>query len=354
MPVPAKVSKPRRPPVFPPVPVPATVLKPRRTSRQKEDDGLQRLPPRPQRDRSPDRSTSPLPQRKMPSMRLTAAPFPPAADANIGNGTGRSSGNDDSNGTAGPHRKKKRGKDKTHGTEKDHTPPGEVQADRVTSEVPADSVQPDVQADSDWDPESTGLKHSIATFSNMQKSCRLSKPQVTSIQCYTVAWRALKFEYMSNLDDNQWVSEFFKRYGARYQREATPDLIIDCRLFSWPHGPKGHTGEHGAALLQTVQHKCFPDWLKEVKSKFQKLVHSPDGPHRRIVFICVAGVNRSVSCGRLCWLLWQSLGFAMPEMIKLSEKHIANRRICDRACKNCNDGSRERVYAAESVKAMWQ
>jgi hypothetical protein len=108
VPVPAKVSKPRRPPVPPPVPVPAKVLKPRRTSQQKEDDGLQRLPPQPRHDRSPprDRSTSPLPQRKMPTMRLTEAILPPEADANIGNGTGRSSGNDDSNGTAGPHRKR--------------------------------------------------------------------------------------------------------------------------------------------------------------------------------------------------------------------------------------------------------
>ena len=182
----------------------------------------------------------------------------------------------------------------------------------------------------------------------------MSKLQVSSIQCYTVAWRALNFDYMTNINDDRWVSEFFKRYGERYRQEGMPDLIIDCRLFSWPHGPKGHTGEHGRALLQCVKHKHFPGWLKEVKAKFQKLVHLPDGPHRRIAFICVAGVNRSVSCGRLCWLLWQSLGFSMPEMIKLSEKHIARRKICDRACKSCNAGNQDRDFAVAILQDLWR
>ena len=249
----------------PPVPVPAKVLKPRRgTSRQKEDDlpnGLRQLPKGSRSSSHHDRSTSPLPQKKMPALKLQKVVAAPSWIS-----TSRSSGNDESNGTALSHKDKKDRKDEKHRKEKDRTPRSEVQAEPVASEVQAgpvtaavqaDSVQSDVQADSvqsgveaaDWDPD-TEFKHSIATFFNMEKRHRNSKMQVSSIQCYTVAWRALNFDYMTNINDDRWVSEFFKRYGERYRKEGTPDLIIDCRLFSWPHGPKGHTGVHGRALLQ--------------------------------------------------------------------------------------------------------
>ena len=84
-----------------------------------------------------------------------------------------------------------------------------------------------------------------------------------------MSWKGLGVPRFKDFDDEVIASiteQTNYKYGAKLA------MLIDARLFSWPRGPRGHSGEHSVACSQVTSHSKFGSLLKEIKQNIERVL----------------------------------------------------------------------------------
>ena len=150
------------------------------------------------------------------------------------------------------------------------------------------------------------------------------KKRKVRMRAYTLGMAAIDLDSRSDWS-NDLVGDIKKNCKAFFP--DTPDfrLVVDCRMFHWPRGPSGHTGEHTVAIGSVVNNASFRIWCSSLK----RLLQDPDKQVENILFVCKRGINRSVSCACIFAAIH---GLVQPTCLCIED--LDRRNICHH-CDDC-------------------
>ena len=175
---------------------------------------------------------------------------------------------------------------------------------------------------------------------------------ITTATVYSLSWKGLGIPRFKDFDD-EVIASITEQ--ANYQYGTKLAVLIDARLFSWPRGPRGHSGEHSVACSQVTSHPKFGCWLKEVKKKIQGC-SGKDG-HIDVGVVCKAGINRSVTCTRVLVNVLEGEG-VIAQGVHTSEWYWKkHRNLCPGWCRQCANGdgaTKKKKDAMEYAKHVWR
>ena len=154
-----------------------------------------------------------------------------------------------------------------------------------------------------------------------------------------------------------FVQLILHRVAARYPRAPAFGSVVDSRMFSWPRGPYGHTGEHAVGIEGVLAHRGFRGWTQRVKRDFQ--MDAED--HRSsdvfaVLTVCKRGINRSVSCARILSHCLSTEGYRVQGIGLLSINDIVERKFCDGSCDQCQIGNGQclaKTRALDRASRVW-
>ena len=195
---------------------------------------------------------------------------------------------------------------------------------------------------------------------HLAKRRNVSNTGVREITIFSVSLEDLGFDsnHRSNRNWTQRLDDEVTREFQRLKPEHTVHFFMDCRPFFDDHwrARKGHTGELTESMEAIVgSQPKFAAWMEKLKNRFRELevrhnVHEQFG----IGMVCKAGINRSVSCARICHGLFTRLGYNV-QVVHLSKFKWIQRRICLGTCADCrqnpNNVARAKVF--ENALKMW-
>ena len=124
---------------------------------------------------------------------------------------------------------------------------------------------------------------------------------------------------------------------ARVVGDAVPPVVLDVRIFADPRaGPlKNHDGHHSDIIGRLCQHRCFEDWLAEVK----RLIQDRAAAAARIgqgeiavVSFCKSGTHRAVAATLILSHVLYDSGLLGPQPLR----HTSIRRC---GCPRCRGAS---------------
>jgi len=142
----------------------------------------------------------------------------------------------------------------------------------------------------------------------------------TSVKIYSVGLEMLKID-ASTPFDMKLQHNIRHKLNEHYTFLHFPKKLffIDCRPLEVPPTP-GHGGEHVEFLQGIVKHASFPEWLANLKIKFNKFTEKRRKSLVSVLCFDKYGVFESIGITRILHHVWSTIGIGtlFPHNLSIS------------------------------------
>ena len=167
----------------------------------------------------------------------------------------------------------------------------------------------------------------------------------TTVNIYSVGWNQQGCKYSPVF--REIAVELEKRLTVRFAKSIGKiDLLVNSSLFHRRPG-SGHCGMNEDDILFCVKHKRFVEFINDFKRNISPLLYT-GAADVNVVFVCKAGVNRSVAAAEVVFHVLVMAGH------KCAIKHLgANTWIPKRTCTTCTGCTRSTDIKQDAFKSAY-
>lgn len=208
-----------------------------------------------------------------------------------------------------------------------------------------DEQQAEVTATTVWgEPTNTSKKAVLTPAGSTWKKFGL----------YTVGWHSIGCPYNQHYTNiNKLKPLLEKRLEITYRLRGI-DLFMDCKYFTdrieREDGVR-HCGTYDSFIKQLAKSDHLEPWLTYLKHEIKgSQPPTPDSTFV-IVFVCKAGIERSVGLGLIVHELLYRDGYTVARR-NLSDGRWAGKSVCSR-CSRCQDATARKGHYVNKIYNVW-
>ena len=228
--------------------------------------------------------------------------------------------------------------------------------DEVMVEALPDPIQ--VTIDSDDEDADDGDDEDIAQvpMSRISPPWRrrdVEEARLQNVKVYAVGWQQQGCKHSKDMDG--YAKQLEDRFHIRYRHLLPIAYYVNCHKFRGE--ASGHVGLYDADVASFVNHWHFRPWLREVKRMFESFEnHLADEEDTiKLVMVCKAGRNRSVSAKVVLNYLFGMLGYDTNDDEGFLSRNSWTRahNVCCHECDRCKDMTDMKVRSCQYAVRMW-